>query len=148
MRKSFRVEVARMAAVFIGAAACALAFGSAAGAATARVTPAAGATTARAAAAAPDITEKNCGANTQNWAHLYLPASAHHGPFCFGFKGSYFLNSFGFTDFCAGNNSGYITDNAGVRYPFSPGENEPMGLGFIVEWVTITGWSGNATCSQ
>jgi hypothetical protein len=109
MKRTFRV-----ATVFTGAAACAVAL-----APTAEAAPAApGATTT----ITPEtITANNCTAGEWNWLHLYYTAAEHHAtPACFGGTGVFNIpGNKRFTRFCAGGNIGDLITSRSI-IPFSP----------------------------
>jgi hypothetical protein len=145
----------RMATVFTGAAACATAFGPAAGAATtagAGTTAAAATTAATAGKPLPsNIDEVDCTAADAHWFHLYWSAAADHGPTCLGYKGLKAVDHW-FSSWCPGNNYGYFTylssqGGGPYTYIFSAGEllhSYPYSA-YILD-VYIGGWSGPWTC--
>jgi hypothetical protein len=76
------------------------------------------------------------------WIHLYYPASAHHGPVCFGHPGTYTLpNPTFFESLCPGNNFGHANGQDMNGNPtvddFSPGGSK-QGVGSFVFTVTQT----------
>ena len=107
--------------------------------------------TANAAPTSQAITVVNCNSSTVQWIHLYYPASAHHGPVCFGHPGTYTLpNPVFFENLCPGNNFGHLTgqDMNGnpTRDDFTPGGSK-QGVGDFVFTVTQTrGETDGFTC--
>jgi hypothetical protein len=107
MKRSFRV-----ATVFTGAAACAVAL-----APTAHAAPAVPRATAN------GIIANDCTNGEWNWLHMYYTAAERHSvPACFGGTGVFKIpGNKRFTGFCPGNNSGYIQPKSHGRVSFVGG---------------------------
>jgi hypothetical protein len=138
MKRSFRV-----ATVFTGAAACAVARVPAAQAA-----PAAGAT---AKITPQGITANDCTAGEWNWAHMtYTAAERHPVSACFGGTGVFKIpGNKRFTYFCPGDNSGYIQPKSHGRVSFVASENQIPLFSEIISTVSIIqhfGGHGSSRC--
>jgi hypothetical protein len=139
MRRAFTV-----ATVFTGTAACAAAFAPAAGAVT----------TARDQPLEPATSHRNCatGPRTTSTVFWWLPG-ADHGPTCVGganYRGSVTFLYNSYSDFCAGNNSGWYKSpgDANAHY-YKPGETKAAlpAHDTYISYVSIYHWTGTDTCS-
>ena len=146
-KRSFKVTTA-----FAGAAAATMGLG-----------PAALAATALPASRAGSITNQRCSAHINgisHWVHLYYRGgTTTHVPECFGNRG-WTTAGAEISTFCPGNNSGtlFFKGNFPTNAHLSAnGDRPPAGWGLgpfgpvplfgSVAKVSITGWTGHATCS-
>jgi hypothetical protein len=142
IKKTASTKTMRVATVFTGAAACAVAF-----------TPATG---AQAATIQPTTTKGSCyAANRSHWLHVVNTQSTY----CVGGEGRvYIAGGFGYLtgvySFCGGNNSGEFINsaqNAPSPLPFYTGTyyneySRTHGGPYYASQVSISRWHGTDTC--
>jgi hypothetical protein len=138
----------RVATVFTGAAATAVAFAPAALAAPGHA-PAQGHTAlvnGKTRAVRPDIKSKGCGTSDENWLHIeYNALFGAEDCKAFGFAGR-FNTALSMIAQCGGNNYGSIYYSDGRNISFGPG-NTYRRLTHTVSAVSIFFWSGNDKCA-
>jgi hypothetical protein len=106
---------------------------------------------ANAATINPLITVQNCDSTTVQWIHFYYPASAHHGPVCFGHPGTYTLPTpTFFVSLCPGNNFGHANGQDMNGNPtvdsFTPGSSKQSVEDFVFTVTQTHGESDSFSC--